>query len=37
MALPDHLSFLLDARAYSHSVQEIHLVETHISWILLTG
>jgi aminoglycoside phosphotransferase family enzyme/predicted kinase len=36
-ALPEHLQGLLDPRAYPHPVQEVHLVETHISWILLTG
>jgi aminoglycoside phosphotransferase family enzyme/predicted kinase len=37
MALPAHLRFLLDARAYPHPVRKVILVETHISWILLTG
>lgn len=28
---------LLDERAYPHDVQSIELLETHISWVLLTG
>jgi len=36
-AFPEHLQGLLDPSAYPHPVQEVHLVETHISWILLTG
>jgi aminoglycoside phosphotransferase family enzyme len=28
---------LLDAAAYPHEVGEIELVETHISWVILTG
>jgi aminoglycoside phosphotransferase family enzyme/predicted kinase len=28
---------LLDSTAYSHSVNAIRLIETHISWVLLTG
>jgi aminoglycoside phosphotransferase family enzyme len=35
--LPEHLQGLLDPRAYPHPVQAVRLVETHISWILLTG
>jgi len=37
MALPDHLSGLLDARSYPHPCRDIQLIETHISWVLLTG
>jgi uncharacterized protein len=37
MSLPDTLEALLSPRAYPHSVQAVQLVETHISWILLTG
>ncbi|MGE0621699.1 MAG: AAA family ATPase [Pseudomonadales bacterium] len=37
MALPDHLSGLLDARSYPHPCGDIRLIETHISWVLLTG
>jgi aminoglycoside phosphotransferase family enzyme len=36
-AFPEHLQGLLHPRAYPHPVQAVHLVETHISWILLTG
>jgi len=36
-AFPQHLQGLLHPRAYPHPVQAVHLVETHISWILLTG
>jgi uncharacterized protein len=35
--LPAHLSGLLRPRGYPHPVAEISLVETHISWVLLTG
>jgi aminoglycoside phosphotransferase family enzyme len=35
--LPEHLAALLQPRAYSHPVDEIVLIETHISWVLLTG
>jgi aminoglycoside phosphotransferase family enzyme len=37
MALPDPLRSLLSPEAYPHPVAAAHLVETHISWILLTG
>ena len=36
-SLPDPLSQLLDPRAYDHPVARIELVETHISWVILTG
>ncbi|HEU4928322.1 MAG TPA: aminoglycoside phosphotransferase, partial [Candidatus Krumholzibacteria bacterium] len=35
--MPQPLSDLLDARAYHHPVARVELVETHISWVLLTG
>src|SRR5579864_3451774 len=35
--LPHTLSGLLQASAYPHPVGAIELVETHISWVLLTG
>jgi len=35
--LPDSLRPLLNPRAYPHPVQAVQLVETHISWVLLTG
>jgi aminoglycoside phosphotransferase family enzyme/predicted kinase len=37
MALPDALTGLLDARAYPHPCAKIELIETHISWVILTG
>ncbi len=35
--LPSHLQGLLAAQAYTHPVQSVELIETHISWVLLTG
>jgi len=35
--LPGHLQALLTPRAYPHPVREVQLVETHVSWVLLTG
>jgi uncharacterized protein len=37
MALPETLQDLLDKSAYPHSCAQITLIETHISWVLLTG
>jgi aminoglycoside phosphotransferase family enzyme/predicted kinase len=37
MSLPEHLSGLLDVAAYPHAVSRVELVQTHISWVLLTG
>jgi aminoglycoside phosphotransferase family enzyme/predicted kinase len=37
MGLPDSLAGLLQPAAYPHPVRGIELVETHISWVLLTG
>jgi len=37
VALPSHLQSLLSPRAYLHPVKDVTLVETHISWLLLTG
>ncbi len=37
MALPDHLAGLLDPAAYPHACGDLRLVETHISWVILTG
>ena len=37
MTLPDRLRPLLDEKAYSHACGEIELIETHISWVILTG
>jgi hypothetical protein len=36
-AFPEPLQGLLDPGAYPHPVQAVHLMETHMSWILLTG
>jgi len=36
-SLPDHLHALLYPRAYPHPVRAVDLIETHISWVLLTG
>jgi uncharacterized protein len=35
--LPAHLGALLTPQAYPHAVDTIELIETHISWVLLTG
>lgn len=35
--LPPSLQGLLSPRAYPHVVQSVELIETHISWVLLTG
>jgi hypothetical protein len=35
--LPQHLAGLLDPAAYSHPARDIRVVETHISWVILTG
>jgi aminoglycoside phosphotransferase family enzyme/predicted kinase len=37
MALPRRFEHLLSPAAYPHAVASVELVETHISWILLTG
>ncbi len=34
---PEWLSAIRDPGTYSHPVAEIRLVETHISWVILTG
>jgi aminoglycoside phosphotransferase family enzyme/predicted kinase len=34
---PALIRHMLDAAAYPHDVGEIQLVETHISWVILTG
>ena len=36
-AFPGHLQALLSARGYPHPVRTVELIETHVSWILLTG
>ena len=35
--LPQHLAGLLDPGTYSHPTRDIRLVETHSSWVILTG
>ena len=37
MSLPDSLLGLLDTDTYPHACRNIELIETHISWVLLTG
>src|SRR5215472_10772977 len=36
-SFPDRLHALLYPRAYPHAVRAVDLIETHISWVLLTG
>ena len=36
-AFPSQLHALLQPRGYPHPVRAVELIETHISWILLTG
>jgi aminoglycoside phosphotransferase family enzyme/predicted kinase len=36
-ALPPLIRALLDPVRYDHAVEQIQLVETHISWVILTG
>ena len=36
-SFPDSLHALLYPRAYPHPVGAVDLIETHISWVLLTG
>jgi len=36
-SFPHSLHALLRARAYPHPVRAVDLIETHISWVLLTG
>ncbi len=35
--LPEYILALLHPEAYAHTVETIELVETHISWVILTG
>jgi aminoglycoside phosphotransferase family enzyme/predicted kinase len=37
IGLPPRLRGLLDPRSYPHPVRSVELVQTHISWVLLTG
>ena len=34
---PDWLNSIYDPGTYSHPVSEIQLIQTHISWVILTG
>jgi aminoglycoside phosphotransferase family enzyme/predicted kinase len=36
-SLPESLCGLLNSTAYGHTVDEIRVIETHISWVVLTG
>jgi uncharacterized protein len=36
-AFPAHLQSLMRPEAYPHPVERVQLVETHVSWVLLTG
>jgi aminoglycoside phosphotransferase family enzyme/predicted kinase len=36
-ALPPLIQALLDPQRYAHTVPEVELVQTHISWVLLAG
>ncbi|MDO7598073.1 MAG: AAA family ATPase [Pseudomonadota bacterium] len=36
-SLPAHISLLLQPDSYAHTVDNIQLIETHISWVVLTG
>lgn len=36
-AVPPLIQRLLDPAAYPHPTTDIHLIETHISWVILTG
>ncbi len=35
--LPAHIQAFLDPATYPHPVKEIRLIQTHISWVFLTG
>jgi uncharacterized protein len=35
--LPPNLASLMSPAAYAHAVEGVHLIETHVSWVLLTG
>ena len=37
MDAPDYISALLQPAAYGHPCDAVRLVETHISWVFLTG
>ena len=33
----DQIEMLMTERAYPHAVRDLRLIETHISWVILTG
>ena len=35
--LPDHIRFLLDPASYPHRPEEVSLIQTHISYVLIAG
>ena len=35
--LPSIAEALVHAEAYPHPVSSVHLIETHLSWVFLTG
>jgi len=35
--LPEHVHAFFDSHIYPHAVKEIRLIQTHISWVFLTG
>ncbi len=37
MTSPEAIHSLLDPAAYDHPVEEVRLIQTHISWVLLAG
>lgn len=37
MPLPELIAHLLEPCAYPHTVHEVRLIETHISWVLIAG
>ena len=37
MISPEAIHSLLEPDAYDHAVDDVHLIQTHISWVLLAG
>jgi hypothetical protein len=37
LSLPDNIRYLMDANVYPHRVNDVHLLQTHISYILFAG
>ena len=37
MSLPEYIQFLLDEKPFSHPADEVKLVQTHISFVILAG